>query len=118
MSRLTCCRGLLVYTALNTLIGIAVWASRGRIEPREYDLKEYWTWKGPGQQPWFLRAMNKRKARRENSQDTDRSKQGLSLADEQSSFDHSRQNSSTEDRFSMGLAPPPRATTSRSHKYS
>ena len=117
-SWLTLCRGLLVYTALNTLIGVAVWASRGRLEPRDYDLKEYWTWKGPGQQPWFVRAINKRKTRRESCQNADQSKRGLNLGDEQSSFDHSRQNSSTEERLSMGLAPPPRATTSRSHKYS
>lgn len=35
--------------------------SGGRVEPREYDLKEYWTWKGTGQPPWFVRAIQSRR---------------------------------------------------------
>ncbi|ODA78538.1 hypothetical protein RJ55_05919 [Drechmeria coniospora] len=37
--------GLFVYTVLNGLVGLVVWCSAGRLEPREYELKEYWTWK-------------------------------------------------------------------------
>lgn len=53
--------GILVYTALNGLIGLVVLLSRGYIEPREYDLKEYWTWKGSGRPPWFVRALRRRR---------------------------------------------------------
>ncbi|KAG5993063.1 hypothetical protein E4U52_002306 [Claviceps spartinae] len=49
--------GILVYTVLNGLVGILVYVSGGRFEPREYDLKEYWTWKGTGRRPWFVRAI-------------------------------------------------------------
>ncbi|EHK15190.1 uncharacterized protein TRIVIDRAFT_175575 [Trichoderma virens Gv29-8] len=51
--------GLFVYTTLNGLIGLVVFLSSNRIEPREYDLKEYWTWRGSGRAPWFVRAMRK-----------------------------------------------------------
>lgn len=46
---------------LNGLVGLIVYVSGGRIEPREYDLKEYWTWKGIGRPPWFVRAMQRRR---------------------------------------------------------
>ncbi|KAG5958530.1 hypothetical protein E4U58_005334 [Claviceps cyperi] len=49
--------GILVYAVLNGLVGILVYVSGGRFEPREYDLKEYWTWKGTGRRPWFVRAI-------------------------------------------------------------
>lgn len=51
--------GLFVYTTLNGLIGLVVLLSGHRIEPREYDLKEYWTWRGTGRAPWFVRAMRR-----------------------------------------------------------
>ncbi|PNP51492.1 hypothetical protein THARTR1_07932 [Trichoderma harzianum] len=51
--------GLFVYTTLNGLIGLVVFLSGNRIEPREYDLKEYWTWRGSGRAPWFVRAMRR-----------------------------------------------------------
>ncbi|KAH7152902.1 permease family-domain-containing protein [Dactylonectria macrodidyma] len=51
--------GVFVYAVLNSLIGLAVLVSGGRLEPREYDLKEYWTWKGSGRPPWFIRAMKR-----------------------------------------------------------
>ncbi|KAK6444633.1 hypothetical protein FP744_10000881 [Trichoderma asperellum] len=51
--------GLFIYAILNALIGLVVLLSNSRIEPREYDLKEYWTWKGSGRPPWFVRAMRK-----------------------------------------------------------
>ncbi|KAK4082178.1 uncharacterized protein Triagg1_1990 [Trichoderma aggressivum f. europaeum] len=54
--------GLFVYTILNGLIGLVVFLSGNRIEPREYDLKEYWTWRGSGRAPWFVRAMRRGKS--------------------------------------------------------
>ncbi|KAK7425394.1 hypothetical protein QQZ08_008073 [Neonectria magnoliae] len=49
--------GVFIYAVLNGLIGIVVFVSGGYLEPREYDLKEYWTWKGSGRAPWFVRAI-------------------------------------------------------------
>lgn len=49
--------GVFIYAVLNGLIGLVVFISGGYLEPREYDLKEYWTWKGSGRAPWFVRAM-------------------------------------------------------------
>ncbi|KAK1526178.1 permease [Colletotrichum costaricense] len=49
--------GVFVYTVLNGLIALTVWLSGGRIEPREYDAKEYWSWRGSGKKPWFVRAV-------------------------------------------------------------
>lgn len=51
--------GLFVYTILNGLIWVVIWVSGGRIEPREYDLKEYWTWRPAGEKPWVVRAFTK-----------------------------------------------------------
>ncbi|KAK7416163.1 hypothetical protein QQX98_005360 [Neonectria punicea] len=48
--------GMFLYASINGLVAITVRLSGGRLEPHEYDLKEYWTWKGPGRKPWFVRA--------------------------------------------------------------
>ncbi|KAH6994873.1 permease family-domain-containing protein [Ilyonectria destructans] len=53
--------GVFVYAVLNGLIGLVVFISGGYLEPREYDLKEYWTWKGSGRAPWFVRAMRRKR---------------------------------------------------------
>jgi adenine/guanine/hypoxanthine permease len=53
-----------VYTLLNGIIGLIVFLSGGYFEPREYDLKEYWTWKGSGRPPWFVRAFRQRRNRK------------------------------------------------------
>jgi AGZA family xanthine/uracil permease-like MFS transporter len=53
-----------VYTLLNGIIGLIVFLSGGYFEPREYDLKEYWTWKGSGRPPWFVRALRQRRNRK------------------------------------------------------
>lgn len=45
------------------MIGLIVFMSAGYFEPREYDLKEYWTWKGSGRPPWFVRAIRRRQNR-------------------------------------------------------
>ncbi|PON23189.1 MFS transporter, AGZA family, xanthine/uracil permease [Trichoderma gamsii] len=63
--------GLFVYTILNGLIGLVVFLSNNRIEPREYDLKEYWTWKGSGRPPWFVRAMRRDRSRLSPSSSAD-----------------------------------------------
>lgn len=65
--------GLFVYTILNALIGLVVFLSNNRIEPREYDLKEYWTWKGSGRPPWFVRAMRRDRSRASPAEDHDNS---------------------------------------------
>jgi AGZA family xanthine/uracil permease-like MFS transporter len=47
--------GLFTYTVLNGLIYITKLVSRGKIQPPDADLKEYWTYKPGGQLPWFIR---------------------------------------------------------------
>lgn len=42
------------------MVAVVGYVSGGRIEPREYELKEYWTWKGVGRPPWFVRVMQHR----------------------------------------------------------
>lgn len=75
-------RGLFVYTTLNTLIALVVFFSNNRIEPREYDLKEYWTWRGSGRAPWFVRAMRRNRDRHHHrhesrSSDEDRNRDDM-----------------------------------------
>jgi adenine/guanine/hypoxanthine permease len=47
----------MTYTALNALLYLTKVISRGRIQPPDADLQEYWTWKPKGgHAPWFIRA--------------------------------------------------------------
>ncbi|KAF4334614.1 major facilitator superfamily transporter AGZA family xanthine uracil permease [Fusarium beomiforme] len=48
--------GMFLYTAINLMIALTVRLSGGKLEPDNYDMKEYWTWKAPGRKPWFVRA--------------------------------------------------------------
>lgn len=64
-SQLTSLSGVFIYATLNGLIGLVVFLSGGLLEPREYDLKEYWTWKGSGRAPWFVRAIRRRQGHHE-----------------------------------------------------
>ncbi|KAL2888187.1 purine transporter [Ceratocystis lukuohia] len=109
--------GVFVYTALNSMIAVAVWASGGRLEPREYDMKEYWTWKGMGRQPWFVRAVRNR-GRFWYDQD-DPTKQGYNLEED---HDHGRRSSfetpppvqpGERDKDGMAVQMPERAFTTR-----
>ncbi|KAF5614451.1 MFS AGZA xanthine uracil permease [Fusarium sp. NRRL 25303] len=43
--------GMFLYTVLNLMISLTVRISGGRLEPDNYDMKEYWTWKAPGRKP-------------------------------------------------------------------
>lgn len=40
-----------------------IWAvmtlSRGGLEPKDYQYKEYWTWKPAGEKPWIVRVFSK-----------------------------------------------------------
>ncbi|KAL5598996.1 hypothetical protein BROUX41_003686 [Berkeleyomyces rouxiae] len=109
--------GVFVYTALNSMIAVAVWASGGRLEPREYDMKEYWSWKGMGRQPWFVRAVRNR-GRFWYDQD-DPAKQGYNLEEDhdhghRGSLEHVHQTLSAErDKDAVGVQVPNRAFTSR-----
>lgn len=47
--------GMFLYTTINLLISLTVRISGGRLEPENYDMKEYWTWKAPGRKPWYVR---------------------------------------------------------------
>ncbi|RSM08452.1 hypothetical protein CEP52_004677 [Fusarium oligoseptatum] len=70
--------GVFVYTILNGLIALVVFLSRGQLEPREYDLKEYWTWKGSGRAPWFVRAIRRRVTDDDSDDDDDDDRQSRS----------------------------------------
>ncbi|KAK5995875.1 Putative xanthine/uracil permease [Cladobotryum mycophilum] len=76
--------GIFVYTLLNGLVGLVVFLSGGRIEPREYDLKEYWTWKGTGRAPWFVRAISRRSRNGNHSDEEQESQRELNVQDEDS----------------------------------
>ncbi|KAK1760923.1 putative inner membrane protein [Echria macrotheca] len=53
--------GLFVYCALNSMIWVVIKASGGNIVPTDYDQKEYWTWKPPGDVPWIIRLFTGRR---------------------------------------------------------
>lgn len=44
------------------MIGIIMWLSRGAVRPRDYDSKEYWTWKPAGEKPLIFRIFSRRGA--------------------------------------------------------
>jgi adenine/guanine/hypoxanthine permease len=76
-------------------VALVVWVSRGRLEPREYDLKEYWTWKGVGRPPWFVRAIKARGCSPSEDTEDEASKRGLNMGEEHdSSYERSRMDSS------------------------
>jgi AGZA family xanthine/uracil permease-like MFS transporter len=48
--------GLFTYTLLNGMIYITRISTRGKIQPPDADLAEYWTYKPGGSPPWFIKA--------------------------------------------------------------
>ncbi|KAG5662399.1 hypothetical protein KAF25_004817 [Fusarium avenaceum] len=105
--------GVFVYAVLNGLIGLVVFVSRGYIEPREYDLKEYWTWRGSGRAPWFVRAIRRRR-NTDNSDDGDEDGHagGSDVAMRDLDYDDHRDHSSSTTGASTGkdehpVSPPP-----------
>lgn len=48
-----------MYTALNGMIWAVMTLSRGGLEPKDYQYKEYWTWKPAGEKPWIVRVFSK-----------------------------------------------------------
>ncbi|KAH6669145.1 permease [Plectosphaerella plurivora] len=80
--------GVFVYTVLNGLIAFTVWISGGRLEPREYDMKEYWSWKGSGKAPWFVRAVRKKGCFGVKTDTDESSKRSFTMNEEvESSYD-------------------------------
>jgi AGZA family xanthine/uracil permease-like MFS transporter len=53
--------GLFTYAGLNLMIGLVMWISRGSLVPKDYDQKQYWTWKPPGEKPFILRIFSRRR---------------------------------------------------------
>jgi AGZA family xanthine/uracil permease-like MFS transporter len=47
--------GLFTYTVLNGMIYITKLVTRGKIQPPDADLAEYWTYKPGGNPPWFVK---------------------------------------------------------------
>lgn len=70
-----------MYTVLNGMVAVVGYVSGGRIEPREYELKEYWTWKGVGRPPWFVRVMQHCDAGKNGDTNTTSSQDGSDDAD-------------------------------------
>ncbi|KUI71736.1 hypothetical protein VM1G_06697 [Cytospora mali] len=69
--------GLFVYTALNGMIWAVMVLSRGALEPKDYQYREYWTWRPAGEKPWIVRVFTKgkfwedeRKRRRRSGQES------------------------------------------------
>lgn len=70
---------------LNGLIAFTVWISGGRLEPREYDMKEYWSWKGGGTSPWFMRAWRQKGCFGANPDPDESSKRSFTMNEENES---------------------------------
>lgn len=58
-----------------------IWAvmaiSRGALEPKDYQFRDYWTWKPAGEKPWIVRVFSKgkvwedeRRKRRQSGQES------------------------------------------------
>jgi AGZA family xanthine/uracil permease-like MFS transporter len=48
---------LFTYTVINGAVWAIARLSRDAIVPENYDMKEYWTWRHPGERPWIVRAL-------------------------------------------------------------
>lgn len=97
-------RGVFVYAVLNGLVGLVVWVTRGYVEPREYDLKEYWTWKGSGRPPWFIRAIRHGRNTGEENDEDQPGDSGHAMRD--LDYDNRRENSSSRTASSSKDDPP------------
>lgn len=57
-----------------------IWAvmtlSRGGLEPKDYQYKEYWTWKPAGEKPWIVRVFTKGKFWEDERRRQQRSRDG------------------------------------------
>jgi len=107
---------LFTYTTLNGLIWLVMWVSGGTLEPREYDLKEYWTWKPAGKKTWIVRTFTKGHFW-EHGRSKASSHEGLVLDENDSTF---RMNSarmgsaiSPEGKGDECISTPPRAVIPR-----
>lgn len=43
------------------MIAFVMWISRGSLVPKDYEQKEYWTWKPAGEKPLLLRLFSRRR---------------------------------------------------------
>ncbi|EEY23266.1 inner membrane protein yieG [Verticillium alfalfae VaMs.102] len=101
--------GVFVYAVLNGLIALTVYISGRRLEPRDYDSKEYWSWKGygMGKPPWFVRAVRNKGciAGSDDAPDEiDEVSKRSTIQEHESAYDDNRE----------GAASPHRAVTPRS----
>ncbi|KAL2195053.1 hypothetical protein P885DRAFT_70640 [Corynascus similis CBS 632.67] len=49
--------GLFAYVVINSTIYVVVRLSGQTIVPEKYDMKEYWSWRLPGEKPWIVKAL-------------------------------------------------------------
>ncbi|KAK4191398.1 ubiquitin carboxyl-terminal hydrolase [Podospora australis] len=47
--------GIFSYVGINLCIWVVIKLSGDTVVPKNYELKEYWTWKPPGEKPWIYR---------------------------------------------------------------
>ncbi|OIW29831.1 hypothetical protein CONLIGDRAFT_575771 [Coniochaeta ligniaria NRRL 30616] len=64
--------GLFTYTGLNLMIGFVMWISRGSLIPKDYDQKEYWTWRPAGEKPILLRIFSRRQRWGDSEEDSNK----------------------------------------------
>ena len=69
------------------MIGFTMWLSRGSLAPKDYDQKEYWTWKPAGEKPIIVRIFSRRQHWGDDSQEDDDHATVLSSKDAQLGLD-------------------------------
>jgi AGZA family xanthine/uracil permease-like MFS transporter len=65
------------------MIGFVMWISRGSLRPKDYDNKEYWTWRPAGEKPLMIRLFSRRSRwedKRDGNKDVHLSMDGESTA--------------------------------------
>lgn len=93
------------------MIWLIIAASGGRVLPTDYELKEYWTWKPPGDTPWIVRVLTGRRYWEDKQQLKDNpgfphSESGPEAEDSGSSV-HRRYPNSSPEKLSGGTLPSP-----------
>ncbi|KAB5551006.1 permease family-domain-containing protein [Coniochaeta sp. 2T2.1] len=88
--------GLFTYTGLNLMIGFIMWVSRGALVPKDYDQKEYWTWKPAGEKPILLRLFSRHQRWGGDGSDSD--------SNSQDGNDHHRHNRHRDNDDILGTA--------------
>ncbi|KAM0274887.1 hypothetical protein ACHAQH_007776 [Verticillium albo-atrum] len=95
--------GIFVYAVLNGLIALTVYVSGRRLEPRDYDSKEYWSWKGygMGKAPWFVRTARSKgclAGSDDGPDEADEVSKRSTMNEHESAYDDNREGTTTPQR--------------------